>query len=153
MSGDGSTRHDAALLDEFFRSGERRENDAFGEGTSGLFSKWLACLVVVEFNEIFHGVSLVSWVPLQNLFAAAGLNMPKLRALLLRLDFSFLEGKPLVIRWRLGHGHVSLNRRPLIGSINKDVHLLANEQGKIGVLDPIDDLEDARVYALSTVSC
>ena len=56
LSGDGSTRDDAAFLDEFFRSRERRENDAFDEGTSRVFSKWLACFVMVEFNEVFHCV-------------------------------------------------------------------------------------------------
>ena len=56
-SGDGTTRNNAALLDEFFRSDKRRKNYAFGEGPCRVFSKWLACLVMVEFDEVSHGVS------------------------------------------------------------------------------------------------
>ena len=56
-SGDGSTRNNAALLDEFLRSDKSRKNYAFGEGPCRVFSKWLACLVMVEFDEVSHGVS------------------------------------------------------------------------------------------------
>jgi hypothetical protein len=41
-------------LDELLRSGERWKNDAFGEGMSSVFGKWLTCLVMVEFNEVSH---------------------------------------------------------------------------------------------------
>ena len=32
-------------------AGERGEDDAFSEGASGLWGKWLACLVMVEFKR------------------------------------------------------------------------------------------------------
>jgi predicted RNA-binding Zn-ribbon protein involved in translation (DUF1610 family) len=44
----------ATGLDELFRSGECRENDAFGERTSRVFSERLTCLVIVKFNEVSH---------------------------------------------------------------------------------------------------
>jgi hypothetical protein len=40
----------------------------------------------------------------------------------------------------------------LIRSVDEDVHLLTNEKRKVAVLDPVDDLQNARIDAFGAVA-
>jgi hypothetical protein len=54
-------------------------------------------------------------------------------------------------RW-LRHRYASIKRRPLTVSVDEDIHLLADKQGKLAVLDPVNDLQNARVHSLGAIA-
>jgi hypothetical protein len=46
----------------------------------------------------------------------------------------------------------SLDRVLLIAGVDEDVHLLANEERNVLVLDAVDDLKDMRIDSLRTIA-
>src|SRR5262245_63108938 len=67
---------------------------------------------------------------------------PQLFHLVFRFSFSFLS------LFSCFHANCVSGLR----SVDEDVHLLTNEKRKVAVLDPVNDLQNARVHAFGAVA-